>query len=57
MSNLGGVRLKAVDNFAETDDAIFVELTVVTGKYGEVTSYESFVLRNGRADYHFTVVR
>jgi hypothetical protein len=54
---LGRIQLKSVDRFAETDDAIFVEVTVITGAYGEVTSYEAFVLRDGKADHHFTLVK
>ncbi len=54
---LGGVQLKSVDKFAETPDAVFFEVTVITGSYGEVTSYEAFALRDGKADYHFTTVR
>lgn len=55
--DLGGVTLKSVDKFAETDDTVFVEVTVTTGKYGDVTSFEAFVLRGGKADYHFTALR
>lgn len=54
---LGGVKLKAIDKLAETHDAVFVELTVTTGAYGDVTSHEAFVLRGGRADYHFTALK
>jgi hypothetical protein len=54
---LGAIQLKSVDKFAEIDDAIFVQVTVITAAYGEVTSYEGFVLRNGKADYHFTLVK
>lgn len=54
---LGGVELKAVDKFVETDDTVFFQVTVVTGSWGEVTSFEGFVLRNGKADYHFTALK
>lgn len=54
---LGAIQLKSVDKVAEAADAIFAELTVVTAAYGEVTSYEAFVLRDGKADYHFTLVK
>jgi len=57
LSVLGGVTLKSVDNFVETDDAVFFQVTVTTGKYGDVTSYEAFSMRDGKADQHFTVVR
>jgi hypothetical protein len=57
MPDMGGVQLKSVDKFAETDDAIFVEVTVISGAYGEVTSYEAFVLRDGKADHHFTLLK
>jgi hypothetical protein len=54
---IGGVTLKSIDRFIETDDTVFVQLTVITGKYGEATTFEAFVLRDGKADRHFTVVR
>jgi hypothetical protein len=54
---IGGVTLKSIDKFVETADCVFVQLTVITGKYGEATTYEAFALRNGKADRHFTVVR
>jgi hypothetical protein len=57
--DLGGLKLKSVDKLTETKDAIFVQLTVTTGKYGDVTSYEAFVLRGGegKAEYHFTALK
>ena len=54
---LGGITMKSIDKVAETDDSVFFKMTVVTGNYGDVTSYEAFVLRGGKADYHFTEVR
>jgi hypothetical protein len=54
---LGGITVKSIDKFAETEDAVFFEVTVITGSYGEVTSYEGFVLRDGKADYHFSTIR
>lgn len=57
LPDMGDVSLKSIDKFVETEDTVFFEVTVITGKYGEVTSYEAFVLRDGKADYHFTVVR
>jgi hypothetical protein len=54
---LGGVKLKSIDRIAETDTAVFIQVTVITGSYGEVTSYEAFTLRNGKADVHFTVLK
>jgi len=56
--DLGGLKLKSIDKLSETDGAIFVQLTVTTGKYGDVTSYEAFVLRGGgKAQYHFTALK
>jgi hypothetical protein len=54
---LGGVKLNAIGKLSETEDAVFIELTVTTGKYGDVTSYEAFVLRGGKAQYHFTALK
>lgn len=54
---LGGITLKSIDKLVETEDSLFCQITVITGAYGEVTSYEGFVLRNGKADYHFTALK
>lgn len=54
---LGGIQLKSIDRFVETADTVFVEMTVDTGAYGPVSSHEGFVLRNGKADYHFTALK
>ncbi len=54
---LGGIKLNAIGKFSETKDAVFIELTVTTGTYGDVTSYEAFVLRGGKAQYHFTALK
>jgi hypothetical protein len=55
--DLGSVELKGIDKLEETEDAVFAELTVTTGKYGDVTSYEAFVLRGGMAEYHFSALK
>lgn len=57
LPDLGGITLKSIDKMAETANTVFFKMTVVSGKYGDVTSYEAFVLRGGKADYHFTEVR
>ena len=57
LSAMGSIYLKSVDKFVETPDTVFVEITVITGAYGEVTSHEGFVLRDGKADYHFTALK
>jgi hypothetical protein len=57
LPDLGGVSLPWIDRFTETEDSVFFEVTVITANYGEVTFYEAFVLREGKADYHFTVVK
>lgn len=57
LPDIGGVKLKSIDKFVETEDTVFFEVTVITGRYGEVSSYEAFVLRDGKADYHFTLVK
>lgn len=54
---MGGVELKSIDQIVETDDALYVQITVVTGAWGQISTYEGFVLRNGKADYHFTAVK
>src|ERR1700730_18013787 len=54
---LGGIKLKAIGKFSETEDAVFIELTVTTGKYGDVTSYEAFVLLKEKARNHITALK
>ena len=54
---LGGVELRSINQLVDSGDCLLVELTVLTGTYGEVTSIEGFVLSNGRADYHFTALK
>jgi ketosteroid isomerase-like protein len=51
---MGTVELKAIDKIVESEDALFLEMTVNTGAWGTVTTHEGFVLRNGQASYHFT---
>lgn len=53
---MGGLELKSVGRVAETDDTIFFEVTVKTGKWGEVTTCEGFHFKGGKADYHFTTI-
>jgi SnoaL-like domain len=57
MPQMGGVELVSIDKFVETDDAVFFEVTVKTGAWGVVTTHEGFVLRDGKADYHFTALK
>jgi len=54
---MGKVTLKSIDKFAETEDSVFVELTIMSANYGQVTSLEGFVLRGGKADYHFSALK
>jgi ketosteroid isomerase-like protein len=51
---MGSVELKAIDKIVESDDALMIEMTVNTGAWGTVSSHEGFVLRDGKASYHFT---
>lgn len=55
LSHLGTLRLKNTEKFAETDDAIFFEATVISN-LGEARVYNVFLLQNGKATHHFTGV-
>lgn len=57
LNNLGSLKVKSTDRFTETEDSIFFEATVETGRYGEVKVYDALVLKNGKISYHFTGVR
>ncbi len=50
---IGGLRLKSTDSFFETDDTIFFESTITTGR-GEIRIYDAFVLADGKISVHFT---
>jgi hypothetical protein len=53
LANLGSIELISTDKFMETDDAIMFEATIkVTAGMARV--YDCFVLKNGKAVYHFT---
>ncbi len=54
---LGGLELKSTDKFTETENSLFFEATIITGKYGEVHVYDAFVLRDGKTSHHFTGVK
>jgi uncharacterized membrane protein len=53
LNHLGMLKLKNTDKFAETEDAIFFEATMITN-LGEATVYNVFLLRDGKATHHFT---
>jgi ketosteroid isomerase-like protein len=53
---LGKLELKSTDKFRETEDTIFLEASVVS-KLGPAVVYDAFVLRDGKASYHFTGVK
>jgi uncharacterized membrane protein len=55
LSHLGALKLKNTEKFAETDDAIFFEATVISN-LGEARVYNVFLLQNGKATHHFTGV-
>ena len=50
---MSGLKLRAMDKFVETEDAIFFEATIdLDGGVAKVN--DAFVLENGRAKHHFT---
>jgi hypothetical protein len=56
MKKLGQLTLVSLDQFAETEDTIFFEATVMTA-LGKAQVYDAFVLRDGRASHHFTGIK
>lgn len=53
LERLGTIKLKSTDNFAETEDGILFEATILT-RLGEARVYDVFMLRDGKATHHFT---
>ena len=53
LANLGSIKLISTDKFKETEDAVMFEasMKVTAGVEG---IYDSFVLKDGKAVYHFT---
>lgn len=49
---LGKLDLLSLDQFTETEDAIFFEATI-RSSLGEARVYDAFVLRDGKATHHF----
>jgi hypothetical protein len=52
---LGDLVVESTDKFAETDDAIFFEATVMS-KLGRVRVYDAWTLEDGKITHHFTGV-
>jgi hypothetical protein len=53
VAKLGQLDVRSLDQFAETEDSVFLEATVVTA-LGEARVYDAFVLRDGKVTHHFT---
>jgi uncharacterized membrane protein len=53
LTHLGMLKLKNTEKFAEIEDAIFFEATMITN-LGEARVYNVFLLRDGKATHHFT---
>jgi hypothetical protein len=53
LANLGGIKLLSTDKFMETEDAIMFEASIKVAA-GVARVYDSFVLKDGKAIYHFT---
>jgi hypothetical protein len=56
LANLGGLKLISTDKFMETEDAIMFEASIQVAA-GVARVYDSFVLKDGKALYHFTGMR
>jgi len=53
LSGLGRISLASTDKFTETEDTIFFEATIDVSS-GQARVYDAFVLKGGKAMYHFT---
>ena len=53
LAHLGSIKLISTDKFMETEDAIMFEASIKVAA-GVARVYDSFVLKDGKAIYHFT---
>jgi hypothetical protein len=53
LKNFGSLKVISTEKFMETEDTIMFEATVKVAA-GTARVYDSFVLKNGKAAYHFT---
>ncbi len=53
LHSLGGIKLISTEKFMETENALMFEATVKVAA-GVARVYDSFVLKDGKAAYHFT---
>ena len=53
LDRMAGLTLRSTDKFVETEDTLFFEATIDLDA-GVARVYDAFVLRDGRAQYHFT---
>ena len=53
LAHLGSIKLVSTDKFMETEDAIMFEATIQVAA-GLARVYDTFVLKNNQATYHFT---
>jgi ketosteroid isomerase-like protein len=53
LAMLGSLKVLSTDRWTETPEAIYFEATVRTAG-GEAKVYDVFMLRDGRATYHFS---
>jgi hypothetical protein len=56
LETLGKLELKSTDLFRETPDTIFLEAHVQSS-LGPAIVYDAFVIKDGKATYHFTGVK
>lgn len=56
MAALGHLEIKSTNQFQWTEDAIFLEASIVS-KRGAVDVYDAWVIKDGKISYHFTGVK
>jgi hypothetical protein len=57
LADLEGLKVLSTDKFTATDDMIFFEASVETGKYGVVKVYDAWVMKDDKILRHFTGVK
>lgn len=54
---LGSLKVISTDKWTETENTIFFEATVETGKFGVVHVFDAMVFKDGKITHHFTGVK
>ena len=53
----GNVTFKSTDRFIETEHTVLIEASAETEKLGSMVFIDAFVIRDGKIDYQFSIVK